>query len=1086
MDRSRKLKFQRHTALNDIQSIYDLGSKAVSDHSLRSLFKIRCSELDVIKEEFLKQHTSIINNVLSVPDSDTGDEEKVRELFLDLFYKIKVFDAEFFGSPSESPGSASCASGGAHPSHIRLPRIDLPRFQGSFINFASFIDLYNSIVHNNAALGNVEKFKYLKGCLDGTPLSLILNLPITNDNYQVAYDLIVKRYTNVRRCATAHWDAIMGVQKISAVNSKNLAKLVDTFLENLAALKTLGLPTEHWDFIMFNLLLSKLDVDSIKLFELENKSNQIPSFKKLVAFIETQYIAYDNLDSSIGEGKKSSRAPNNTEPKANSKHQTGDSRHNRSSSSFVTNSSSVCCALCKQSHYLNQCSLFLKKSPKERYQFCKEFSSCFKCLNQANHSVKSCPKSFKCSKCSSHLHNSLLHFERNRSNSQSSSENNSPGTSGIESSPEVSHCAASFVGNKNETKKEILLGTVLVHAIDSKGCKQPLRCLIDSGSMSSFISRKAANRLGWPKTPCSFEVNGLNSMQTKLNQRQISFSIQPRHLESPVFHLEAIITDRVCSDLPSTQIDISAWNYIKNLKLADPKFNCSQSVDLLIGCSIFSKVFLEGKIEDSSLRKFWELENIPEEPVSEPEDVLCETIYRETHSRDVSGKYVVSLPFRESPPCLKDSYDVALNRFISLERRLFRQPGLQKDYSSHMQEYIDLGHMQLVPEGEKTKGKYYIPHHCVVKSESVSTKIRVVYNASQKSPRLGKSLNDYLLVGPNLQQDIVSLLLNFRLNRFALCADIRQMYRNILVVPEHTDYQRVLWRFSSFEEIQEYRLLTVTFGVVSSPYLALRTLQQLVLDEGSRFPKAASLVCNASYIDDFVFGASTLEEAQSLVEELVALLKLGGFELRKWCSNEPKLLSQFPESHINPHSINFDPESNGPSLKILEVPPSLREKSPSEEVKKSLVFVSTREEHFLSCLLENQSSFTSIQRILAFMLRFAHNSRLKRSRRVGPLSAVELESSLIILVRFTQEQYFEDQLQSTSFPKPFRKLGVFLDDNTQCLRVGGRLSQSSLSYEAKHPFLLPKKSRLTTLLVRHYHEKYLHAGFKSTQFLISL
>uniref|UniRef100_A0A6P7HBW9 Uncharacterized protein LOC114348858 n=1 Tax=Diabrotica virgifera virgifera TaxID=50390 RepID=A0A6P7HBW9_DIAVI len=141
------------------------------------------------------------------------------------------------------------------------------------------------------------------------------------------------------------------------------------------------------------------------------------------------------------------------------------------------------------------------------------------------------------------------------------------------------------------------------------------------------------------------------------------------------------------------------------------------------------------------------------------------------------------------------------------------------------------------------------------------------------------------------------------------------MYRNILVVPEHTDYQRVLWRFFSFEEIQEYRLLTVTFGVVSSPYLALRTLQQLVLDEGSRFPKAASLVCNASYIDDFVFGASTLEEAQSLVEELVALLKLGGFELRKWCSNEPKLLSQFPESHINPHSINFDPESNGLSFK---------------------------------------------------------------------------------------------------------------------------------------------------------------------------
>ncbi|XP_072400416.1 uncharacterized protein [Diabrotica undecimpunctata] len=803
--------------------------------------------------------------------------------------------------------------------------------------------------------------------------------------------------------------------------------------------------------------------------------------------------------------------------------------------------------------------------------------------------------------------------------------------------------------------------------------------------------------------------------------------------------------------------------------------------------SIFSKVLLEGKIEgkagqpdalntvfgyillgptstpnlsstslvclsniedplDSSLTKFWELENVPEKPVSEPEDVLCENIYLETHNRDVSGKYVVSLPFRESPPCLQDSYDIALNRLLSLERRLSRQPSLKKEYSFHMQEYLDLGHMQLVSNAEKKRGKYYIPHHCVVKPDSVSSKIRVVYNASQKSPSRGKSLNDYLLVGPKLQQNIVSLLLNFRLNRFALCADIRQMYRNILVAPEHTDYQRVLWRFSSAEEIQEYRLLTVTFGIVSSPYLALRTLQQLALDEGSRFPKAVSLIRHASYIDDFVFGASTLEEAQTLVDELVALLKLGGFELRKWCSNEPKLLSQFPESHINPHSINFDPEANGPSLKILglkwiaqsdvfqfsvklqdvpctkrsflselariydpcgyltpitffikhliqqlwatglkwddrppseiirvweqykselslisqfkiprflnnsscpilelhgfadasekgyacvvyirsidtrnlvqvnllcakskvapikqitiprlellaavhlvklmsfvleswkhiifqnvyawldsqivlhwiksshsrfktfvanrisyiqshsqnyswhyiesrnnavdapsrgmlpaaflskldwltgpsflyniplifpEVPPSLQEKSSLEEIKKALVFVSTREEHFLSCLLKNKSSFTSIQRILAFMLRFAHNSRYKRSKRSGPLTFVELEDSLIILVRFTQEKYFEEHLQSNSFPKPFRKLGVFLDDSTQCLRVGGRLSQSSLSYEAKHPFLLPKKSRLTTLLVSHYHEKYLHAGFKSTQFLVS-
>ncbi|KAG5864624.1 hypothetical protein JTB14_001350 [Gonioctena quinquepunctata] len=94
----------------------------------------------------------------------------------------------------------------------------------------------------------------------------------------------------------------------------------------------------------------------------------------------------------------------------------------------------------------------------------------------------------------------------------------------------------------------------------------------------------------------------------------------------------------------------------------------------------------------------------------------------------------------------------------------------------------------------------------------------------------------------------------------------------------------------------DYTLLTVVYGVSSSPYLALKVLLQLAEDEGKAYPLAAENIRHSSYVDDFVGGASTFEEARVLITELIALMKLGGFELRKWSSNEPSLLSDLPDT----------------------------------------------------------------------------------------------------------------------------------------------------------------------------------------------
>lgn len=74
----------------------------------------------------------------------------------------------------------------------------------------------------------------------------------------------------------------------------------------------------------------------------------------------------------------------------------------------------------------------------------------------------------------------------------------------------------------------------------------------------------------------------------------------------------------------------------------------------------------------------------------------------------------------------------------------------------------------------------YLPHHGVMKGEGQDAKLRVVFDASCKSST-GISLNDALMVGPTIQQDLVSILMRFRTFAYAFTADVEKMYRQILI-----------------------------------------------------------------------------------------------------------------------------------------------------------------------------------------------------------------------------------------------------------------------------------------------------------------
>lgn len=233
-----------------------------------------------------------------------------------------------------------------------------------------------------------------------------------------------------------------------------------------------------------------------------------------------------------------------------------------------------------------------------------------------------------------------------------------------------------------------------------------------------------------------------------------------------------------------------------------------------------------------------------------------------------------------------------------------------------MDEYENLGHMIRSPEShDQSRPHVYIPHHPVLRADSLTSRIRVVFNASSLTSN-GTSLNDHLLAGPKLQTELPAIILRWRQFRFVYSANIAKMYRQSLIDSRDTNYQRILWHSGSSQTPDSFRLLTVTYGMICAPFLALRVLKRLAEDEGNCFPRAVPVLTNHVYVDDVLFGGHDINELRQIHNQLIALLRCGGFELRKWVSNNSVLLTDIDSAdHELACSKSLAPEN----VKVLGI-----------------------------------------------------------------------------------------------------------------------------------------------------------------------
>ncbi|GFX86851.1 integrase catalytic domain-containing protein [Trichonephila clavipes] len=251
------------------------------------------------------------------------------------------------------------------------------------------------------------------------------------------------------------------------------------------------------------------------------------------------------------------------------------------------------------------------------------------------------------------------------------------------------------------------------------------------------------------------------------------------------------------------------------------------------------------------------------------------------------------MPLKEDPSCLGESRQTAIQRLNSLWKRLSRDKEYLSLYEKFLQEYEDLGHMREI-KADGSGVSFYMPHHGVYRPEKSTTKMRTVFNASSPSTS-GKSLNSIQFNGGLVQEDLFSIMVRFRKHKYAFTTDIEKMFRMINIHPEQTCLQRILWKKGIGEPIKTYELTTVTYGTVSAPYLATRTLKQLAMDEANNFPLAAPVVLSDCYMDDILSGSESIEEVIELQHQLIEMFKTAGMHLHKWCGNLPEITSNLQE-----------------------------------------------------------------------------------------------------------------------------------------------------------------------------------------------
>lgn len=950
-------------AVKSQKKVIEDGFVSISDIYIENDIEKELDELTLDHEKYLTEIDTNMSNFYSM-----------------IFkHKLKMEEAEHLKSIPTKSSEIKSSISALKPV---LPKLTISKFDGNPLKWTSFWDIFKSSVHDASYFAKIQKFCYLKSYLIADAAETIEGVPTTEKGYDVAIELLIKRFGDQAITTDAYSVAIQNLPEPE--NSvKSLQKFSNKLLTYIRLLEEDGKKRDDLATLLIPNIRNKLpngvkknvvriakNPKSWTLDEIFLGIDEEIEFLKVSAPVP-EHNSYSEADCAtfLNQSNRPVRPPyqgqqNRAQPSYRPPYQGQQNRANPVVDAI--------CVFCEKKHPFYQCDTH--RDPRKRYEIIKSKHRCFVCFSDRHISVNCTARQQRCKYCSMR-HNTLLCFSKNNtavnfSNVEScvnmenstvnhASDGNDATSNGqsdvipVDNVPDLPEFGAYHLSAVNGT---VLLQTAQAMVTNGQSATQA-NFLLDSGSQRSFISKKMCDILGlMPIKSETLKLSTFGSANTEVrNLDVVKLSIIA--LDGSKIEIFPLVIDTVCTPIRFRhQINLHTLhpNFV-NLKFSHIINIGEFSVDILIGLDAYFSIVIGnivqsytsgpvaiktklgyvvcGKVNidsddcepvsnnfvhilkvltdhsdlDARLKTFWDLESISlEHPSSKSQKAEFDYNSYVNSIEYKDNKYICKLPVKSEHQDLPNNYLYCANRLRSLIRNLLTRGMLDK-YKDLIKIQEKNGIIEKVNCDDKSG--YFIPHFAVFR-DSATTPMRIVYDCSSTVSPEYPSLNDILETGPPLQNDMVSILLKFRIGRYGLSSDISRAFHALGLDSAHRGLCRFLWisddENDKNSEFQIYQFLVILFGAKCSPFILNATVKKhLILNTC----EIADEILKCIYVDNPITTTDSLDHAIHFFHESRSIMSKGNFKLTAWASNCEEV-NKLAES-------NSIADSNLESVKVL-------------------------------------------------------------------------------------------------------------------------------------------------------------------------
>lgn len=863
-----------------------------------------------------------------------------------------------FNIPASSPEVNVSSLAQAFQDSIALNRLPVPEptvFNGDPIQFLEWKASFRSLIETRA-ISPADKLYYLRKYVGGPARKTLEGIFYRTDDeaYKDAWNKLDQRYGQPFLIQRAFRDRLADWPKIQpkdAVGLRDLSDFLNACQDAMSHVKSLQILNDCEEN---RKLVQKLPDWAAsrwnrKVTEILKRTQEFPSFQDFVTFMSMEAeIACNPITSfhalrpsETSTEKRNVRDTNRNRASALNT-QTATDRDNQGSAAGRARPP---CTFCQDNqHRLHGCPKFMDKTLEERRKYVKENRLCYGCT-KPGHSAKDCRHRHSCNTCKGN-HPTCLHDGNYVKREKHTPLRKAYQRNGEETEPAaaaMSHsCATSGEGQCTNTS---MIVPVWVSSRNNAGTEKLVYALLDTQSDTTFIDQEVSNTLQADACPVKLKLTTMIGRDTIIKSERVS-GLRVRGYSSsihidlpPAYSKDCIPVNR--THIPTCET-ARKWNHLSTVVDEIPPlkdcevglligYNCSRAMaprevipggkdepyavrtDLgwsIVGCSppcldspgVVSQCFRVAvkelppvtpadaiRILESDFKDAGE----DRKTVSQ-EDILFLDKLKNGIKKNSQGHYEMPLPFKERPN-LPDNKQLAMVRLSHLKRKLSKDERYKEQYVKFMEEVIERGEAEEVHDEGKEGEKWYIPHHGVYHAKKPD-KLRVVFDCSAKYK--GTSLNDHLLTGPDLMNNLNGVVIRFRQHPTALMCDIEKMFHQFHMCETDQDYLRFLWwkKGDLSAQPREFRMKVHIFGAASSPGCANYGLKHLATENRDLYPLGSQFVMRDFYVDDGLASVGSTEQAIQLAQEARELCVLGGLRLHKFVSNDRAVLESIPPS----------------------------------------------------------------------------------------------------------------------------------------------------------------------------------------------